>query len=234
MKRRNVIAAGCLAALVAAAVGTSVFAAPAQGTTTGTQASQTAAVTDSKTLIVYFTRAENIGGTPTVDATSSASINMQNGSAVGNLKLLADDIQSLTGGKVFSIRTESSYPQKYRSTTNQASTEQSSNARPKLSTHVDAEQWKNYETIYLGYPNWWGDMPMAVYTFLEEYDFTGKTIIPFASHEGSGLSRTVSDIQKKCTGATVLEGFSVRGGKAAAASTKSDIEAWLKKLGKVQ
>jgi flavodoxin len=87
----------------------------------------------------------------------------------------------------------------------------------------------DYSLIFLGYPNWWGTMPMAVFTFLEDHDFSGKTIIPFCTHEGSGLGRSESDIKKICPHATVLTGLSIRGGSVYRA--ENDISAWLSKSG---
>lgn len=86
--------------------------------------------------------------------------------------------------------------------------------------------------VFLGYPNWWGDMPMAVYTFLESYDFTGKTIVPFCTHEGSGLSGTVSSIKAALPGAEVLDGLAVRGSVAQAAGeeAQSAVTDWLSGL----
>jgi flavodoxin len=117
------------------------------------------------------------------------------------------------------------YPSGYRDTTDQAKTEQNKETRPALSTHID--NMDDYDTVILIYPNWWGGLPMPVLTFLEEYDFTGKTILPLCTHEGSGLGSTEKEIADACPQATVSEGLAVRGGKAADA--KSDVEEWLKK-----
>ncbi|WP_455617363.1 flavodoxin [Eisenbergiella sp.] len=184
-----------------------------------------AGITESSinALVVYFTRAENIGGTPDVDATSSASININGSDATGNLKIMADYITEYTGADEFSILTVDAYPQGYRDTTNQAKTEQNDNYRPSLSTHV--ENMDQYDYVFIGYPNWWGGLPMPVYTFLEEYNFTGKTIIPFASHEGSGLGNGPSEIADTCPDATVLDGIAVRG--SAVSGSQSDIEKWI-------
>jgi flavodoxin len=86
----------------------------------------------------------------------------------------------------------------------------------------------SYDVIYIGYPNWWGTMPMAVFTFLEEYDFSGKTIVPFCTHERSGMGRSERDIKKLCPNAKVLSGLAIRGGNVERAD--KDITNWLKKL----
>ena len=100
-------------------------------------------------------------------------------------------------------------------------------ARPEFSRHVD--NMNDYSVIFLGYPNWWGTMPMAVFTFLEQYDFSGKTIIPFCTHEGSGMGHSESDIKKVCPSTKVLAGLSIRGGSIQKA--ENDISAWLRKSG---
>lgn len=164
----------------------------------------------SKALVVYFTRAENIVFDADADAITSASINLDGeGNPIGNLRLLAEYISEETGAEIFSIRTVDMYPTGYRDTTDLATEEKNGNARPALSTHL--ENMDDYDVIYLGYPNWWGTLPMPVVSFLEEYDFTGKTIIPFASYEGSGLGSGVSMIKELCPEAEVLDGFAVRG-----------------------
>lgn len=166
----------------------------------------------SSSLVVYFSRAENIDFDADVDAVTSASINLdESGNPIGNLCLLAEYISEETGADVFSIRTVDLYPSGYNDTTDLATEEKNQNARPALSSHV--ENMDDYDVIYLGYPNWWGTLPMPVATFLEEYDFTGKTIIPFASHEGSGLGSGVTMIKDLCPGAKVLDGFAIRGGE---------------------
>lgn len=166
----------------------------------------------SVSLVVYFSRAENIDFDANVDAVTSASINLdEDGNPIGNLYLLATYISEETGADIFSIRTEEKYPTGYRDTTNLATEEKNENARPPLSSHVD--NINDYDVIYLGYPNWWGTLPMPVASFLEEYDFTGKTIIPFASHEGSGLGSGISMIKDICPEAEVLDGFAIRGGE---------------------
>ena len=148
-------------------------------------------------LIAYFTAAENSG----VDAVASASYSTVDGEAVGRLRAIADMIQDTTGGEVFSIRTSVVYPADGGELIDYAAEEQEENARPELTSHI--EDLAQYNTIFVGYPNWWGDMPMALYSFFDEYDFSGKTIIPFNVHNGSGLSRTIETIQELEPNATV-------------------------------
>jgi flavodoxin len=108
-----------------------------------------------------------------------------------------------------------------------AQDELSANARPELTNHVD--DMDSYDVIFLGYPNWWGTAPMPVFTFLEEYDFSLKTIIPFCTHEGSGLGHSEKDIAKVCTKATVLKGIAING--TSASSAKNSVSNWLNKIG---
>lgn len=131
---------------------------------------------------------------------------------VGNTELAAGVIQTLTSGSVFQIVPQQAYSKAYNACIAQAREDQCKDARPALQCYpanMDA-----YDTIYLGYPNYWGTMPMAVFTFLEHCDFTGKTIKPFCTHEGSGLGCSVADIKRLCPTAVVERGIAIRGGTA--------------------
>lgn len=191
-----------------------------------TEQESTEQESSTKILIAYFTRSDNINIDPNIDATSSASINPNGSEYQGNLAIMADYIQELTGGDTFSIRTSKIYPSEYRATTDVAKDEENDDVRPELSNHV--ENMEEYKVIYLGYPNWWGGLPMPIYTFLEEYNFAGKTIIPFASHEGSGLGSGPSEIESLCPDAIVLNGLAVRG--SLVTDSKADIESWINDL----
>lgn len=168
-----------------------------------------------KCLIAYFSRVGN-------NYVSGKIVNLP----VGNTEVVADMIREITGGDVFSIDTVQSYPRDYSATTNVAKKELNDNARPGLSGHV--ENMDSYNVIFLGYPNWWGTMPMPVFTFLEEYDFFGKTIVPFCTHEGSGLGRSEKDIVKLCPKAKLLKGLAIQGSRVSAA--KKDVTDWLNEL----
>lgn len=104
---------------------------------------------------------------------------------VGNTEVVARMIQKATGSDSFRIEAVNPYPKDYHETTDVAQKEQRTDARPELTAHV--ENMDAYDVTLLGYPTWWGTMPMPVFTFLEEYDFAGKTIVPFYTHEGSSL-----------------------------------------------
>lgn len=132
------------------------------------------------------------------------------------------------GGDLFSIRTSVVYPADGGELIDYAAQEQEENARPELTTHI--ENLDGYDTIFIGYPNWWADLPMAVYSFFDEYDFSGKTIIPFNVHNGSRFSRTIQTIQGLEPDATVVEdGFTVS--KQTVAEAAEDVAAWLEGLG---
>lgn len=190
----------------------------------GADASGTAG---SNILVAYFTYGENADLGDNVDASSSASIQMLDGQVSGNTGVVASVIADLTGADIFSIRTVESYPDNYNDTIDQGQEEQQEDVRPELSGQI--ENLDSYDTIFLGYPNWWGDMPMAIYSFLDEYDLSGKTIVPFVTSGGSGFSGSVEEIEDAEPDAEVLEGLSLSDSEATDA--QSDIEEWLGELG---
>lgn len=167
----------------------------------------------SNILIAYFSRAGE---------------NYVNGAvrslAKGNTEVVAEMAADITGGELFRIEPVRTYAADYTACTEEAAEEKRTGARPEL-TRLP-ESIDGYDTIILGYPNWWGTMPMAVYTFLEAFDFSGKTILPFCTHEGSGLSGTERDIALACPTADVLAGLAIHG--ADAAQARPAVERWLK------
>jgi flavodoxin len=162
---------------------------------------------NNKTLIAYYSRKGN-------NYVSGKIVNLSK----GNTEVIAEKIQSMVGGDLFQIDTVNLYPTDYTETTNIAQDELSQNARPELTK--SAENMDAYDIIYLGYPNWWNTFPMAVFTFLESYNFSGKTIIPFCTHEGSGLGNSERDIKKLCPQAIVLSGFAIKGSTVQSADSK--------------
>jgi len=167
-------------------------------------------------LIAFYSRAGN-------NYVAGKIVNLP----VGNTKVAAQTIQNLVGGDLFQIETVAPYPADYHQTTDVAKKELLENARPDLTDHVlDMSQ---YDVIFLGYPNWWGTMPMAAFTFLEEYEFSGKTIIPFCTHEGSGMGHSERDIKKLCSNSNVDNGLAIRGRQVQRA--EQEISVWLKTLG---
>ena len=170
--------------------------------------------THKKILIAYFSRkGQNYKG--------GSIVNLP----VGNTEVVAKMIQVIVGGDLFEIKTVKTYPAGYDETTKVAKDELRSNARPELTEKV--KYMDEYDIIYLGYPNWWSTFPMAVSTFLESYDFSGKTIIPFCTHEGSGLGRSEQDIKKLCPKANLLQGLAILGGSASSADNL--VQSWIKK-----
>ena len=163
---------------------------------------QAAEDTKKKILIVYFSR-------------------------TGHTRSIAEQIQASIGGDILELKTAHSYPEEYKATIDQAEREQKENFRPTLITDVESVQ--PYDVIFIGYPNWWGTMPMALFSFLEKHDFSGKTLVPFCTHGGSRLGRSPSDIARLCPAATLLDGFAVRGTKASDA--QRDVDAWLRRIG---
>ncbi len=172
---------------------------------------------NEKILIAYFSQERVI--TPDMDSFSAATPH------IGNTASAAREIQKQIGGDIFEIVTEKTYPADDNSSSGIASQELRDDIRPELSTHV--EDMDSYDTIFLGYPMWWGYEPMAVRTFLEEYDFSGKTIIPFCTSGESTVSASARSIQELCPGATVLEGLTLHEGRE---DFDKSISEWLGKL----
>lgn len=148
-------------------------------------------------------------------------------SMTGNTQSVAEIIQDQVGGDIVRLETVQEYPSDYDELLDFAQNELSENARPKLKTSI--ENINDYDVIFLGYPIWWGDMPMPVYSFLDEYDLSGKTIAPFVTHGSSGLSSTPEKIKQEEPNATVTNGFEVNGDNAA--SSGSDVTNWLNEIG---
>jgi flavodoxin len=166
----------------------------------------------AKALVVYFSRRGN---------------NYVNGSiknlSVGNTEVAAGMIRDLTAADMFQIEPVMEYDADYSVCTEQAQRDKRANARPEFkNAPADITQ---YDTIYLGYPNYWGTMPMHVWTFLEKYDFTAKTIKPFCTHEGSGMGTSERDIKKLAVTANIEKGLAIHGGSVNGA--KNSIEKWI-------
>lgn len=143
--------------------------------------------------------------------------------SVGNTEKAANMIAQATGADLFKIEQVTPYAADYQTCIAQAKKDLQARARPELVKLPDSID--RYDEIYLGYPNYWGDMPMAVYTFLERFDWTGKTVRPFCTHEGSGLSGTERKIEKACKGAKVTRGLAIHGSGVDGA--KAAVEGWV-------
>lgn len=173
------------------------------------------AFADSKVLVVVFSRADenySVGYIKT-----------------GNTKIIADFIAESTGADVFEIVPVKAYPADYNSAIAVAKKELGDNARPEIKSDIDISK---YDTIFLGYPIWWGDLPMPVYTFIEAHDFANKRVIPFCTHEGSGVSGTDAKLKGILKNATVEKAFALRGATAQNArdAAKQSVNNWLKTL----
>lgn len=167
----------------------------------------------SKKLIAFYSRADD---------------NYVNGLIktleVGNTEVAAGIIKELIGADLFKLEQLKPYARDYNECIAQAQADQRQNARPDLKSFP--ETLDEYDVIYLGYPNYWSTMPMAVFTFLEHFDFSGKTIKPFCTHEGSGLGSSLSDIKKLCPAAKVEKGLAIHGGSVK--RSRKDIEKWVR------
>ena len=177
--------------------------------------------------MVYFSYAENADLPEDADVEASASIQRWNGTLTGNTGVVAQMIAEAAGAEVFPLHTVELYPDTYEATIDQGEQERTNGARPEL--QAVPENLEDYDVILLGYPNWWGDLPMAVYSFLDEVDLSGKTIVPFVTSGGSGLSGTPDTIAALEPGAEVREGLAVRNTNAADA--QESVEVWLTDLG---
>ena len=161
-------------------------------------------------IIVYFSRKGN---------------NYVNGTiknlTTGNAEVIAYMLQELTNADIFKIEPVIPYSSDYSECIEEAKEDKRHNARPELKSYP--ENMDKYDTIYLGYPNYWGTMPMAVFTFLEKYNLSGKTIKPFCTHEGSGMGSSESDIKSVCNNSDVKQGLPVHGANI----TKAQLEKWI-------
>lgn len=229
MKKRNVFLVLCAACafILSACSGGTETADESQAAVKSEAASASAYVSESapasddsargKTLIAYFTMPIN------ADTTSSASVVADETGEYGTTEYIARMIQEQTGGDVFQIKTAQQYPDNYDELVDMASKEQTDGARPELSSEL--ENIDDYDTVILGYPNWWGDMPMVVYSFLDKYDFSGKIIMPYCTNGGSGLSNTADAIAELEPDAVVKDGLSIPRGEAA--DCNAEVTAWL-------
>ena len=193
---------------------TKAVKATVQANETNAAEDNTPDTTGSSSIVVYFSRTGEQYGVGVIDK--------------GNTAIVADMIIEQTGADSFEITPkEDNYPMTYSELTDYAKEEQNNNARPEIASTI--ENFDSYDTIYLGYPIWWGDLPMICYTFLESYDFSGKTIIPFCTHAGSGNAGTQSKIQSAVPNAEVKEVLAIAGIDAQhdKDSVKSQVIDWL-------
>jgi|AGTN01.2.fsa_nt_gi hypothetical protein len=145
----------------------------------------------------------------------------------GNTRVIANQIHESIGGGIFEIMAVDPYPGDYGDVVEQARKELQAGYKPELKAKV--ENMGSYDVVFVGYPNWWGTIPRPVASFLSSYDLTGKTVVPFCTHEGSGLGRSVTDIKGLCPQSVIPEGIAVRGRNVKTA--KNEVSAWLRKIG---
>ena len=171
---------------------------------------------NGKILVVYFSR-------------TGENYNVGN-VEVGNTAMVASYIKDYLNADSFEIVPVEKYPDSYDECTNLASKEKDENARPQIEGKI--ENFDSYDTVFVGYPIWWGDLPMIMYTFMEDYDFNGKNVIPFNTHEGSGNAGTYDTIQSKLPNAKVnTNGLALDGKTARSDDGKTQTLDWLKELG---
>lgn len=220
MRIRN-IAAACIC-IIALALGACGNTGPAASDDTNRPHGHNTSTPDKKDkkgrtmeAVVYFSRAGENYGVGTVKT--------------GNTAKLAEAIAQATDSPVIEITRDEPYPEGYDETTAEAQQEQRANARPRITLKGDVAALDKATTVYLGYPMWWGDAPMPVYTFLGGREWNGKTIYPFCTHEGSGLGGTPDNIAKAAHGATIENGLAVRGTTAqqGAGATRRTVDSWL-------
>ena len=167
--------------------------------------------------------AEEPAKSETPTAGDSSSVLIAYFSWSGNTEQVAQIIQQETGGDLFEIAPATAYTDDYNELLDIAQQEQSDNARPELAGQV--ENWEQYDTVFVGYPNWWSDAPMAVYTFVEAYGWDGKTLIPFNTSASGGFGRSLSGLEESASGSTILEGISFT--ERTLGDAQSEVTAWL-------
>ena len=172
---------------------------------------------DKKILVLYFSRTGEEYNVGTITK--------------GNTEIVAEMIAQKVGGDLFEVKPAKPYPNEYQACTEIAKTELESNASPAFEKNID--NLAQYDTIFIGYPIWWSALPRVMMTFLESNDFSGKKIIPFCTHGGSGLAGTEREIKDACPNSEVLSGLAIVGKTAQndSAAVEKDVEAWLKTLG---
>jgi flavodoxin len=181
---------------------------------------------NSRVLVVYFSYADNEKLASGVDASARASVQMDNNKPIGNTGLMAKWIAQETNGDTYSIKTVKPYPNNYDETVKIGKTEAENGTKPEL--QQQPLELKDYDVVFIGYPSWWGGMPMAMYSFFDTYDLAGKMIIPFCTSGGSGFGDTTDAIRKLEPQATVMQGLAISANDIA--GSKSQVTQWVSGL----
>ncbi|PKL24179.1 MAG: flavodoxin [Spirochaetae bacterium HGW-Spirochaetae-3] len=177
--------------------------------------------TGSRILVAYFSMPESAG----VDAVAGASRVVADGKVYGNTQWVADRILEATGGDRFVIETAQEYPGEHAALVDRGADEKERNARPRLKTSIGTLD--AYDVVFIGYPIWWADLPMPLYSFFDEHDFSGKMIIPFSTHGGSGFADTISTIAAlEPKAAVARNGFTVS--RNSVSRSGGDVAAWVR------
>ncbi|MDQ0360414.1 flavodoxin [Breznakia pachnodae] len=185
-------------------------------------------ISDSgKILVVYFSMPETTDPNNMSEEEENSAI-VVDGEVLGNTQYVAQVIHENTDSELFRIEPSVPYPTDHDTLVDQAANEQDENYRPEIKDTI--QDFDQYDTIFVGYPNWWGDMPMILYSLFDDYDFSDKTIVPFNTHGGSGFSNTMETITELEPDATVItDGFTVS--RDNVDTSEEDIIQWLKDLG---
>ena len=154
----------------------------------------------AQTLVIYYSK-------PGETYTQGGIINLKK----GNTQEVAERIQKLAKADIFRVETVKNYPDSYTELIDVAKEELNSKARPEIKGDIDISK---YDTIYIGWPCWWGTLPMCMFTFIDKHDWTGKIVIPFTTHEGSGFGSGLRELKAAVKGATVTKGLSIQGSNA--------------------
>lgn len=184
---------------------------------------------NKKSLIVYFSVPETDDPNKEMTTEEENSAIVVEGEVLGNTQYAAMLIAENTGGDLYRIEPETPYTTNHEELVALAREEQNEDARPKIKTTIG--NFDDYDVIYVGYPIWWSDMPQIMYTFFELYDFSGKTVIPFSTHGGSGLAGTVTTIQNKLRSA-IVETNAFTMSRDDMEQAPGEIQAWLDSIGK--
>lgn len=182
---------------------------------------------NGKILIAYFSRWGNTNYPSDVDASTGASIIIANGNRRGTTQVVADYIQTAVGGDIHLIETVDPYPVDFDDVRDQNHAEQAAGTLPALKKRI--ENMDQYETVFIGYPNWASNVPQAIRSFLSAYDLSGKTVVPFCTHDGYGAGSSFRSVQSAASGATVLDGIAIEATDVPTA--QSQVQAWLERIG---